>query len=68
VPKCQDCHGTPHPAGMMAKFGKCGDCHGIAHDINNWTEKAPSPAEAAAKVEPVQKEAPKADPKKTKKH
>ncbi len=72
VPKCQDCHGTPHPSGMMAKFGKCGDCHGIAHDINNWADKAPAPAPAAAaaaKVEPVQKEAPKAEaPKKTKKH
>ena len=38
VPKCQDCHGVPHPAGMMVKFGKCGECHGIAHDINNFQE------------------------------
>ena len=36
VPKCQDCHGTPHPAGIMNKFPKCGECHKIAHDLNNW--------------------------------
>jgi hypothetical protein len=35
VPACQDCHGVPHPAGIMAKFPKCGECHGIAHDLNN---------------------------------
>ncbi|MBI5557148.1 MAG: cytochrome C [Deltaproteobacteria bacterium] len=34
VPKCQDCHGVPHPDGMMQKFAACGDCHGIAHNIN----------------------------------
>ena len=42
VPVCQDCHGVPHPAGIMAKFPKCGECHKIAHDLNNWpatTEK-----------------------------
>lgn len=50
VPKCQDCHGAPHPAGMMAKFPKCGECHKVAHDLNNWTA-------AAIKEEP--KEAPK---------
>jgi len=38
IPKCQDCHGEKHPAGIMAKFKKCGDCHNIAHDLNNWTE------------------------------
>lgn len=38
VPQCQDCHGTKHPAGIMAKFAKCGDCHNIAHDLNNWTK------------------------------
>jgi hypothetical protein len=37
VPKCQDCHGTPHPAGIMVKFPKCGECHKIAHDLNNWS-------------------------------
>lgn len=36
VPKCQSCHGSPHPEGMMAKFPKCGGCHKIAHDLNNW--------------------------------
>jgi hypothetical protein len=45
VPKCQDCHGVPHAAGIMTKFPKCGDCHGIAHDLNNWQV---SPAGAAA--------------------
>jgi len=38
VPACQDCHGSPHPAGIMAKFQKCGRCHNIAHDLNNWSE------------------------------
>ena len=57
VPKCQDCHGTPHPAGMMAKFGKCGDCHGIAHDINNFVD-APK-VEGPKAVEPANKDAPK---------
>jgi len=33
VPKCQDCHGIPHPDDMMKKFPTCGDCHGIAHDV-----------------------------------
>ncbi len=37
IPACQDCHGSPHPAGIMAKFPKCGKCHNIAHDLNNWT-------------------------------
>jgi len=40
VPKCQDCHGSPHPAGIMAKFSKCGDCHNIAHNLNAWPAKA----------------------------
>jgi hypothetical protein len=38
IPKCQDCHGSKHPAGIMAKFPKCGDCHNIAHDLNHWPE------------------------------
>ncbi len=37
IPHCQDCHGSPHPAGIMRKFTKCGECHNIAHDLNNWT-------------------------------
>jgi len=56
MPKCTDCHGVPHPAGIMAKFPKCGECHNIAHDLNHW------PAKAAEK-----KETPK-EPKKKKKH
>ncbi len=40
VPKCQDCHGVPHPAGIMAKFPKCSDCHNIAHDLNRFTGAA----------------------------
>ncbi len=37
VPRCQDCHGSPHPEGIMRKFQKCGECHKIAHDLNNWS-------------------------------
>jgi len=66
VPKCQDCHGTPHPAGMMAKFGKCGDCHGIAHDVNNFSD---TEKKGAQKADAPAKDAPKKDaPKKSKKH
>jgi len=36
MPRCQDCHGSPHPAGIMTKFPKCGECHNSAHDLNNW--------------------------------
>jgi len=54
VPKCQDCHGMPHPAGMMAKFPKCGDCHGIAHDLNNW-QAAEKPAEKKEAAPPAKK-------------
>ncbi|WP_224983386.1 cytochrome c3 family protein [Geomonas agri] len=38
VPQCQSCHGTPHPASMLAKFPKCGTCHSIAHDLNNYKD------------------------------
>ncbi|MHB8880457.1 MAG: cytochrome C [Thermodesulfovibrionales bacterium] len=50
IPRCQDCHGDKHPAGMMAKFNKCGDCHGIAHDINNFSKQPnkEEPKKAAA--------------------
>ena len=34
LPRCQDCHGTPHPAAMLAKFTKCGECHSIAHKLS----------------------------------
>ncbi len=52
IPKCQDCHGVPHPAGIMAKFPKCGECHKIAHDLNNWPAGAAqegAPAKAPKK-------------------
>ncbi len=39
VPRCSDCHGTPHAEGMHKKFPRCGDCHGTAHDLNNWSGK-----------------------------
>jgi hypothetical protein len=57
VPKCQDCHGVPHAAGIMSKFPKCGDCHGIAHDLNNWKGQSPAAGEAApaAAAEPAKK-------------
>jgi hypothetical protein len=55
VPKCQDCHGTPHPGGLMARFPKCGDCHMIAHDLNNWPPIA-------------QKETPKEEQQRSKTH
>jgi hypothetical protein len=54
VPKCQDCHGVPHAAGMMSKFPKCSDCHGIAHDLNNF-QKAPAAAPAEAVKKPAAK-------------
>ena len=40
IPACQDCHGTPHPAGIMVRFPECGRCHNTAHDLNNWPETA----------------------------
>jgi len=51
VPHCQDCHGTPHPAGIMVKYPKCGECHNIAHDLNNWpaTQTNGAPKEAPQK-------------------
>lgn len=33
IPKCQDCHGLPHPAALMAKFPVCLDCHGSPHNL-----------------------------------
>lgn len=53
IPRCQDCHGEPHPAGIMAKFPKCGDCHNIAHDLNHWpstTEKKEAVKEGKKEV------------------
>jgi hypothetical protein len=49
IPQCQSCHGTPHPATMLAKFPKCGFCHSIAHDLNTFkTQAAPGAAAPAA--------------------
>jgi hypothetical protein len=31
--QCQECHGTPHAAGMLARFPNCGDCHSTAHKL-----------------------------------
>ena len=59
VPQCGECHGTPHPAGIMAKFPKCGECHKIAHDLNNWSKTEAAPAAA-----PAPKPAPKKPSKK----
>lgn len=53
VPKCQDCHGVPHPAGLMAKFNRCQECHNSPHDLNNWT----NPNQAAAKPAKAKKAA-----------
>lgn len=55
MPKCTDCHGVPHPAGLMAKFPKCGECHYIAHDLNHWVTPVEGAAAGAAK--PVKKPA-----------
>ncbi|BCS54457.1 cytochrome C [Geobacter sp. SVR] len=52
VPTCQSCHGSPHPAGMLARFNKCGDCHNTAHNLNHWDpaqKKSETPAAPAKK-------------------
>jgi hypothetical protein len=36
IPTCQECHGSQHPAGILAKFPKCVKCHNSPHDLNNW--------------------------------
>lgn len=38
IPRCQDCHGVPHPREIWGKFKECGDCHGAAHEL--WATKA----------------------------
>jgi predicted CXXCH cytochrome family protein len=52
TPTCQSCHGTPHPAGMLARFTKCADCHSIAHSLNRWEPKA---ADKPATLKPKKK-------------
>jgi len=34
IPACGDCHDTPHPPAMMARFPECRQCHNIAHDLH----------------------------------
>jgi hypothetical protein len=58
VPQCQSCHGTPHPASMLAQFPKCGFCHSIAHDLNNFktvTVTSPTPAATMAPAKKTKK-------------
>lgn len=38
IPRCQDCHGVPHPDDIWEKFDQCGDCHDTAHDL--WASEA----------------------------
>lgn len=38
IPRCQSCHGRPHPREIHAKFDLCADCHGTAHDL--WASRA----------------------------
>lgn len=33
IPKCESCHGLPHPKRVFAKFPDCNGCHGVAHDL-----------------------------------
>ena len=33
IPKCADCHGTPHNAVLHERFPKCLTCHQDVHDI-----------------------------------
>lgn len=50
MPACQDCHGSPHPEGIMAKFPRCGGCHKSAHDLNNWPETGPGVSQKEARL------------------
>jgi len=33
IPRCEDCHGTPHGEALRQQFETCGGCHGIAHNV-----------------------------------
>ena len=33
IKRCEECHGTPHPDGMLKNFSSCGGCHGVAHSV-----------------------------------
>ena len=39
VPKCQKCHGEPHPKGILSRFPSCLSCHKDPHDLNDWVKK-----------------------------
>lgn len=51
-PICQQCHGTPHPEGILVKFAECCMCHNSPHDLNNWPEAT---AKEGAGFEPKRK-------------
>jgi len=40
VPKCTDCHGTPHKASFHEKFPRCLSCHIDVHDLPAMSSKA----------------------------
>jgi predicted CXXCH cytochrome family protein len=48
IPRCNDCHGLPHPEAMHQMFPNCATCHNIAHDLNNLPAQKES-KEAAGK-------------------
>jgi len=33
IKRCIECHGRPHPEGMLKKFRSCAGCHGVAHSL-----------------------------------
>jgi len=33
IPKCQECHGSPHKKEILDKFPRCLDCHLDVHDL-----------------------------------
>jgi len=39
IPKCQDCHGVPHPKSILEGFKSCQDCHGNPHDLELKEQK-----------------------------
>ena len=39
IPKCQDCHGVPHPQSVIEGFKSCLACHGNPHDLELAGEK-----------------------------
>ncbi len=39
IPKCQDCHGVPHPKSVLEEFKGCQDCHGDPHNLELAEQK-----------------------------